>query len=218
MNKKEILLRHLDLVIELNKKTNLTAITDRDEGIQLHIKDSLLGLQDLNDAPGGIYGDMGTGAGYPGIPLAVMSGRQTILIDSVRKKTDALDYMTNILGLKSFIDTYNGRLEELALQHPQYFSALTARAVTQLPSLLELASPLLINTGRLICYKSHLPNDELKRAKSLEEKLGMKFLYCRDCDINRDNIKRCIVVFEKVKEPSVKLPRRVGMAQKKPLA
>ena len=81
MNKKEILLRHLDLVIELNKKTNLTAITDRDEGIQLHIKDSLLGLQDLNDAPGGIYGDMGTGAGYPGIPLAVMSGRQTVLID-----------------------------------------------------------------------------------------------------------------------------------------
>jgi 16S rRNA (guanine527-N7)-methyltransferase len=218
MDKKEILLRHLDLVIDLNKKTNLTAITDKEEGIRLHIEDSLLGLQDLNDAPNGIYGDMGTGAGYPGIPLAVISGRKTVLIDSVRKKTDALDYMINTLDLTSFIKTYNGRLEELALQQPQYFSALTARAVTQLPSLLELASPLLINTGRLICYKSYLPNDELDRAKTLEEKLGMKFLYCRECDIDKDDIKRCIVVFEKIKEPSVKLPRRVGMAQKKPFA
>ncbi len=218
MDINQTLLKHLELVLEINEKTNLTAIRNREDGILFHIEDSLAGLDDLREAPEGMYGDMGSGAGYPGIPLAVATKRQTMLIDSVKKKTDALDYIISCLGLEGMIQTYNGRLEELAVSHPEKFSVLTARALTQLSSLMELASPLLKLSGRLICYKSQLPNNELERAKFLENKLGMKFLYCRDYLLANSDIKRCIVVFEKVGKPKIKLPRRIGMAQKRPLS
>ena len=78
----ELIKRHLDLVIEANKTMNLTRIDTVEEGMLLHVEDSLVGLDELNQAPDGLYGDLGTGAGYPGIPLAIASGRETTLIES----------------------------------------------------------------------------------------------------------------------------------------
>lgn len=217
LNAQEKLEKHLSLVLTINEKMNLTRIDDKESGLRLHIEDSLAGLPDLNNAPDGLYGDMGTGAGYPGIPLAIMSGRETVLIDSVKKKAEALDFMIEELGLCDTVKTYNGRLEELAVSSPESFSVLTARALTQLPSLIELAAPLLKLSGRLICYKSQLPDNELESAKDITNKLGMSFIACREYYLSDNETLRRIVVFEKVAEPKIKLPRRIGMAQKRPL-
>ena len=81
--REDILKRHLELVIEANKTTNITRISTWDEGMLLHVQDSLVGLPELREAPEGRMVDIGSGAGYPGIPLAIESGRSTLLADSV---------------------------------------------------------------------------------------------------------------------------------------
>lgn len=217
MDKEEKIRKHLSLVLDINKVMNLTRIDDTARALRLHIEDSLAALSDLNAAPDGLYGDMGTGAGYPGIPLAIMSGRDTVLIDSVRKKIEAVEFILTELDLRDKVSTYNGRLEELALSSPNSFSVLTARALTQLSSLLELASPLLKASGRLICYKSQLPNGELESAERITDLLGMRLLECREYRLSDDETVRRIIVFEKVSDSKIKLPRRIGMAQKRPL-
>ena len=214
--KEELVRKHLALVIEANKITNITRIASEKEGMILHVEDSLSGLEEINQCVEGLYGDMGSGAGFPGIPLAIYTGRRTVLIDSVGKKTKILDSFIKELEL-SDVETYNGRLEELALEKPGQFSVLTARAVSKLGSLMELSSPLLKTGGRLICYKSHIEDDELNHAKKLKDKLGMRLISDRDFYLSDGQTYRRIVVFEKFKKPAIKLPRNVGMAQKKPL-
>lgn len=209
--------KHLELLIEANKVTNLTRITSKEEARILHIEDSLVAVPELSAAPDGLYGDLGTGGGYPGIPLAIVSGRTTVLVDSVGKKTAVLDRIVQDLGLQERISTYTGRIEELAFERRGAFSVLTARALTQLPSLLELAAPLLCLGGRLISYKANISEEELSAAKALEEKLGMKLVSDRSLLLSDGVTHRRILVFEKIAEPTVKLPRRNGMAQKKPL-
>lgn len=209
--------KHLDLLIEANKVTNLTRITSEEEARVLHVEDSLVAVPELSDAPEGLYGDLGTGGGYPGIPLAIVSGRETVLVDSVGKKTAVLDQIVQDLGLQERVSTYTGRIEELALERCGAFSVLTARALTQLPSLLELAVPLLCLGGRLISYKANISDEELSAARALEGKLGMKLVSDRFLLLSDGVTSRRIFVFEKVAEPTVKLPRRNGMAQKKPL-
>lgn len=210
--------KHLELVIEANKVTNLTRITDWDQGQLLHVEDSLVGLSEVNEAPDGWYADLGTGGGFPGIPLAICTGRDALLVDSVGKKTKALDSIVAELGLSDHVATYTGRAEELALEHPGEFSVITARALSALPSLLELAAPLLKRGGRLVCYKGRPKEEEIEAAVSLEKKLGMKLLSQREALLSDDETQRVILVFEKVKMQKIKLPRRVGMAQRHPLA
>ena len=91
--------RHLSLVIEANKTTNLTRIDNMDEAMLLHVEDSLAGLEELEQAPSGDYADIGTGAGYPGIPLAIASGRKTTLVDARQKKIKILEGIIKELGL-----------------------------------------------------------------------------------------------------------------------
>ena len=111
IEQRKLLDLHLQLVIEENKVTNLTRIIDWDSAQVLHIEDSLVGLPEIENAPSGKYLDMGTGAGFPGIPIAIMTGRETVLADSVGKKTKALDRIINTLDIASHVSTYNGRIE-----------------------------------------------------------------------------------------------------------
>ena len=212
----ELITKHLELVIEANKMTNITRISSFEEGMVLHVEDSLSGLLEINESPEGLYGDMGSGAGFPGIPLAIETGRPTVLIDSVGKKAVLLQKFADELGLDN-VSSYGGRLEELAVERPGQFSVLTARALSKLGSLMELATPLLKKGGRLICYKSHIEEEEITHATSLEKKLGLKLVSDRDFYLSDGETYRRIVVFEKVKKPTIKLPRHVGYAQKKPL-
>ena len=210
----ELLQRHLELVLETNKKTNITRISSWDEGMVLHVQDSLLGLEELLKAPDGWYADIGTGAGYPGIPLAIETGRKTLLVDSVSKKTAILDSFIGELGLDQ-VSTYTGRIEDLAHEHPYEFTAITARALAQLSVLMELAAPLLQLGGRLICYTANLKPSELDHALSLQDTVGLKLVSDRSFVL--DDYQRRIVTFEKVKRESIQLPRKTGLAQKRPL-
>ncbi|WP_270296526.1 16S rRNA (guanine(527)-N(7))-methyltransferase RsmG [Eggerthella sinensis] len=210
----DLLKRHLELVIEANKTTNITRISTWEEGMLLHVEDSLVGLPEVMDAPAGRMADIGSGAGYPGIPLAIESGRQTLLADSVGKKTAILSSMVETLGLEN-VEVYTGRIEDLAREKPAAFTVVTARALAQLSILMELASPMLQEGGRLVCYKANVSDEELQHALSLQEQLGMKHVSDRIVTLG-DNCRR-IICFEKTDRPKIKLPRKVGMAQKRPL-
>lgn len=212
----ELIQRYLDKILVVNETMNLTRITGGERARLLHIEDSLSGLQELKEAPEGLYGDLGSGGGFPGVPLALASGRKTVLVDSVKKKMSAVQGIIDSMGLDDQISTYGGRIEELSEEQKESFSALTARALTALPSLLELASPLLQKRGHLICYKAPL-DEELEQALRIQDKLGFKMKSKREFILSDNETKRCILVFEKIHRPSLKLPRRVGLAQKKPL-
>ncbi|MDD6729576.1 MAG: 16S rRNA (guanine(527)-N(7))-methyltransferase RsmG [Eggerthellaceae bacterium] len=212
----ELLLKHLSLVIEENKVTNLTRIDSVESGRLLHVEDSLAAVPECLDAPQGPVAELGTGGGFPGIPLAVATGRSVDLVDSVGKKTKALDRIIEKLGLSATVRTYNGRIEELALDRPEHYALVTARALTALPSLIELASPLLMPGGRLVALKSADIGDERSWARAIEEKVGMREVSLRTFTLSDGVTERSIIVYEKAGTPSVKLPRRPGMAQKRP--
>lgn len=208
--------RYMSSVLEVNKTLNLTRIEDSEEARLLHIEDSLSGLKELDNAPDGRYVDLGSGGGFPGVPLAIASGRETLLVDSVKKKMAAVQSIIDALGLSS-VSTYDGRIEDLSTQQREQFSAATARALAKLSVLMELASPLLKQGGVLICYKAQLSEEELDKALKLQSYLGMKLKSDREFLLSDNVTHRRIIVFEKVKQPGLKLPRRIGLAQKKPL-
>lgn len=210
----DLLEKHLKLVIEANKTTNITRISSWEDGMLLHVKDSLLGLDALNACPEGRYADIGTGAGYPGIPLAIETGRDTLLVDSVSKKVRILDTFIDELGLNN-VSTYAGRIEDLGKEQRGQFAAVSARALSRLSVLLELASPLLKRGGRLICFKAIIDSDELEHADVVAKKVGMKLVDDQLFELNE--YQRRILSYEKIAESKIKLPRHVGFAQKKPL-
>ena len=156
------------------------------------------------------------GGGFPGIPLCVLTGRETLLVDSVKKKVRALEPVAEELGVGNRLSTYGGRIEDLALERPREFSVLTARALSSLGSLLELASPLLRKGGRLVCYKAQPTEEELEIAFGIMKPLGFE-LVCDDSHELSDGSTRRIFMFQKAANSRIALPRRVGMAQRNPL-
>lgn len=209
--------RYLDSILEANKVTNLTRITDGEQARLLHIEDSLVGLPEVNEAPTGLYGDLGSGGGFPGVPLALATGRKTLLVDSVKKKMAIVQSALDDLSLSEQISTSSERIEDLPLEYKEKFAVLTARALSKLVSLIELASPLLKNGGRLVCYKAQLSSEELEEALAVQDLVGMKMISQREICLSDGETTRTIVVFEKIGKSRIKLPRRVGLAQKQPL-
>ena len=210
--------RYLDSILEANKVTNLTRITDGEQARLLHIEDSLVGLPEVNEAPAGLYGDLGSGGGFPGVPLALATGRKTLLVDSVKKKMAIVQSALDDLSLSEQISTSSERIEDLPLEYKEKFAVLTARALSKLVSLIEeLASPLLKKSGRLVCYKAQLSSEELEEALAVQDLVGMKMISQREICLSDGETTRTIVVFEKIGKSRIKLPRRIGLAQKQPL-
>lgn len=209
--------RYLDSILEANKVTNLTRITDGEQARLLHIEDSLVGLPEVNEAPTGLYGDLGSGGGFPGVPLALATGRKTLLVDSVKKKMAIVQSALDDLSLSEQISTSSERIEDLPLEYKEKFAVLTARALSKLVSLIELASSLLKNGGRLVCYKAQLSSEELEEALAVQDLVGMKMISQREICLSDGETTRTIVVFEKIGKSRIKLPRRIGLAQKQPL-
>lgn len=209
--------RYLDSILEANKVTNLTRITDGEQARLLHIEDSLVGLPEVNEAPTGLYGDLGSGGGFPGVPLALATGRKTLLVDSVKKKMAIVQSALDDLSLSEQISASSERIEDLPLEYKEKFAVLTARALSKLVSLIELASPLLKNGGRLVCYKAQLSSEELEEALAVQDLVGMKMISQREICLSDGETTRTIVVFEKIGKSRIKLPRRIGLAQKQPL-
>lgn len=211
------LLRHLTLVLQANRRMNLTAVTDLDDALLLHVVDSLLATPVLMDVQVGSALDLGSGAGYPGIPLAIVSGRRFVLLDSVKKKARFLEECIESLPLED-VEVVAMRAEEIATM-PEYrrsFSVVTARAVTRLASLLELAAPLLKPGGSLIALKARPDEAEITDSLRAASIVGMREV-CRSNVTLTDGSLRQIIRFDRVTEPQIELPRRTGLAQKRPL-
>lgn len=213
----ELIAKHLELVLEANKTLNLTRIDTYDEGMLLHVEDSLSGLEEVNAAPEGRLIDLGSGGGFPGIPLAIATKRETLLVDFRQKKCDALQKIIEELGVANYVATYAGRAELLARQQGEQFAVVAARAVAKLAVLLELASPLLFKGGRLVCYKAHVEDDEYHDAIRVAPMTGMDLVSDRTFVLSDGETLRRILAFEKTRKPQAKLPRKEGYAQKHPL-
>lgn len=213
----EAMVRHLEWVLEINQHINLTAIESFDAGLRLHVLDSLTCLPELAASKTGPMLDVGTGGGFPGVPLGLATGRETVLLDSVGKKVHALDGFLKQNGL-SHISTHPGRAEEYARERPGGFAVVVCRAVAPLASLLELASPLLGDGGSFIALKGRLEPAEYEHALSVAALVGLKPMSRRFLSLPRCGEHREIVRFVREGNPSVALPRRTGMAQKRPLS
>lgn len=209
------LARHLDMVDEANRAFNLTRV-DPESAVALHIVDSLLALPQLDDAPPGRFADIGSGAGFPGIPLAVLSGREVSLVESVKKKAAFLERVVAELRLKATV--HPTRAEELASEAPGAYSAVTARALSALPSLVELAAPLLADGGRLVALKGRPEPEELARGVRAAALCGLTEVQVAERALPGTDIVRTIVVYQRTGRPTVRLPRRPGAAQRDPLA
>lgn len=214
---RKLLLRHLELVIDKNRELNLTRIADWYSGMVLHILDSLLLVSAVDGAPAGAFLDMGTGAGYPGIPLGIVTGRRGLLVDSVGKKVNAVAGFVNELGLAGQLSCKHARVEDLARERRDAFPVVVARAVAQTNVLVEYAAPLLSQDGRLVLTKGNLSEDELAAGQSAARVCGMRRVSRETCELPDDMGHREIVVFKKCGRPSVHLPRKAGEAKRHPL-
>ncbi len=211
-----LLLDHLALVLERNKVMNLTRITSPEEALVLHCLDSLLLEEQVAKTEGPVL-DIGTGAGYPGIPLAVMEDRPFVLMDSVGKKARAVGEFAEALGITR-VRTTQERAESYGAEHRGEFGAVVARAVAPLAVLVEYARPLLHKGGRLIVSKGRLSDDEFGAAQRTADLVGMKLVSRETKELPDDMGHREILVYECAGRSRVKLPRPVGEAKKKPLA
>lgn len=214
----EALCKHLRLVVEKNREVNLTRIVDLAEGVTLHVVDSLLPLacDKFKLGPEDSFVDIGTGAGFPGIPLSVMTGATGYLIDSVGKKVAAVDGFCEELGLKHVYGVHS-RVEDLSKDLYKKQALVIARAVAQSNVLVEYASPLLKQHGLLVLEKANISDEEFEAASKAAEICGFDFVSRETFELPRDLGHREILIFEKIRRSKIKLPRRAGVAKKDPL-
>lgn len=214
--KKEKLLLHLQFLFEENETTNLTRITGYEKAISLHVEDSLSVLPYIYGMEGSFL-DIGTGGGFPGLPLAVTSGKEFTLLDSVKKKAAATRRIVKRLGMDGQVHVSDLRSEELAHERPESFDGVVMRAVSSLPVCEELATPLLKKGGKLFLLKSDISEEETEDGMEAAEILGLSLADKKTCYIGDEKAKRLIFIFKKTGEARITLPRRPGMAVKRPL-
>ena len=208
--------RYLELMLAVNESINLTAVRDYDTGLVLHVEDSLVAIPLAQKLLKGRLADIGSGCGFPGVALAVALHQPCDLIDSSGKKMKAVAGILKELGLDKQIATHAERIEEHALTNLNEYNLVTARALASIRVSLELASPLLETGGHLLLYKSSKVDEELAEAAPMADKVGMSLVYREDVRLSNGD-PRSLVVFEKILEPLIALPRRIGKAQKSPL-
>jgi 16S rRNA (guanine527-N7)-methyltransferase len=210
------LITNLKLVIEKNKVLNLTRIDSFEDAVVLHLEDSLSIYPEFMHSSGE-FCDIGTGGGFPGLPLAIASGRKGILLDSVKKKAMAVQEFVEELSLTGQVQALGMRSEELCAERFGEFDTVVARAVDKLSVVEEYASPLLASGGYLIAMRGTESLEDEKAAQIASEQLGLQMIEKRAFSLGPDEVARSVYVFEKNGSPSIKLPRRPGMAHKKPL-
>jgi len=211
------LIQHIGRVVEANEDYNLISAASAGEGLRRHIIDSLAVIPLLPPSVSPLA-DLGSGAGFPGIPLSVALGCDVTLVESRGKRADFLHRMVEDLGLEN-VRVFPGRAEELARQSPATFALVTARALAALPALVELAAPLLCVGGVLAAMKGHPTGEEVERGVRTAELCGMEFIRLERYALPGSDARRSLVLFRRTGEPLQKeLPRREGMAQRRPLA
>ena len=210
-------LQHLDLVLEANQSMNLTRILNVEDALVLHILDSLVLLPYINMAPQGSLLDMGTGAGFPGIPLTIASKRHAVYIDSVGKKINAVNSFIESLGIKHAVAVHE-RLEEYARGHKKEFAVVTARALAPLPTLIEYAAPFVKDKGLFVITKGNPFQEEINAGETVSKICGFTCIADDSLDLPNGLGHREFIVMKKTHQAAVSLPRANGMAKKNPLA
>lgn len=215
----ELLNKHLEMVLISNKVHNLTRITDPLKAKILHIEDSLQAMNEINELNNiNLCADMGSGGGFPGIPLSIVSQKDFTLIETVGKKADCLKSFISELNIETSISVSNERVEEHAKNNRLKYDLVTARALSSLSSLLELASPLIKINGHFLSYKGENIDEELDIANHVENKFGFQLISNRLYTLSDRETKHRILLYKKVNESKIKLPRKLGFAQKKPFS
>jgi 16S rRNA (guanine527-N7)-methyltransferase len=212
---------YLDFLQSENEKYNLTALRASDEIVQHHFLDSLLLLRAIriHEQPLERLVDIGSGAGFPGVPLAILCSRtEFLLIESISKKCAFLRQLMNRLGLKN-VSVLNERAETAAHAPDlrEQFDIAVSRAVAKVPVLAELMLPFVKIGGRAILYKSPRGQEEAQQAVPDIALLGGDLKEFAVYQIPFSSQSTALLIVEKIKNTPAKYPRRPGIPHKRPL-
>lgn len=208
---------YMNLLLEWNEKINLTAITEPKDVILKHFIDSLTINKYLKENR--TLADVGTGAGFPGIPLKILRpDLKIILVDSLNKRINFLNEVILKLNLKD-IDTVHSRIEDFGndKKYREKFDYVTARAVANLSVLSEYLLPICKVTGKCICMKGSNVEEELSSGKVAINVLGGKISCVDEFVLPDSDICRNVIVVDKVKNTPGRFPRKAGVPAKEPI-
>lgn len=208
-----------DMIKEWNEKVNLTAITEDEEIIKKHFIDSIKSyrFEPLKSCTNLI--DIGTGAGFPGIPLKIMRPElQVVLLDSLNKRVNFLNEVIRALGLTG-INAIHGRAEDFAREdvYREKFDVVISRAVANMSVLSELCIPYVKNGGYFVAMKGPSVDEEISEGSKAVKILGGSIENIMEVDIEDTDLKHNLVIVKKVKATPNTYPRKAGTASKKPL-
>lgn len=209
--------KYKELLKEWNSKINLTSILDDCDIATKHFVDSISIEQYIKDNEGSLI-DIGTGAGFPAIPIKILKdGLDVVLLDSLEKRIKFLDDVIDRLRLQK-IKTLHGRAEDIGMDYDyrEKFDYVTARAVASLPVLLEYCLPFVKKGGLFIAMKGSNV-DEINISKNALKVLGGEIIDVKEFLLPNSDYKRNIILVSKIKNTPTKYPRKAGKPSKMPL-
>lgn len=211
--------KYMDNILELNKSINLTTITERDEFILKHYVDSITCANSEEFLEANSIIDVGTGGGFPGVPLAIaFPEKKFTLIDSLNKRVRIINDLCSKLGIKN-VKAIHGRAEELGRQNNfrESFDLCISRAVANMSTLSEYCLPFVKIGGTFIAYKGPNCREEIENAELAMEKLGGEVYGVFYNEIEGFEFDHVLVYIEKIKSTPKKFPRKAGTPAKEPL-